>query len=157
MARPEASTAAALPRATAREILWSSHWVSLRSPVHWRIRLPSSVTNLRLEGPKTPVVSTASGSNLYLSLIAEYFARFERSCFSAAAPACRAQSIRWVAAKVSTQVESQHRLRPPLKGKAVRPSGRRPSDLSSPTGSDHDGMLWGCAAGGFSWPRVMKI
>ena len=60
---------------------------------------------------------------------------------SGSSAACRAQSIRWVAAKVSTQVESQHRLRPPLKGKAVRPSGRRPSDLSSPTGSNHDGMF----------------
>ena len=141
MARAEASTDAAFPRATAREILWNSHWVSLRSPVYWRMRFPSSETNLRLEGPKTPVVSTASGSNLNLSLSSRYFSRLDCSCFSAAAPARIAQSIKWVSANVSTQVASQHRLRPPLKGKTVMPSGCRPSILLTPIGSNHDGMF----------------
>ena len=140
MARPEASTAAALPRATARDILWNSHWVSLRSPVHWRTRLPSSETNLRLVGPKTPVVSTARGSNLCLMLKSEYFLRLSRSAFSAAAPALPVHSGRLVAAKVSTQVASQHKLRPPLNGKTVSPSGRVLFLLFNPTGSSHEGI-----------------
>ena len=140
MTRPEARTDAALPRATAREILWSSHWVSLRLPVHWRIRLPSSATNFRLEGPRTPVVSTARGSNLCVWLIWAYLSRLRFSAASAAAPGRVAHSGRTVVPKVSTQVASQQRLRPPLKGKTVIPSGRRLSPLSNPTGSSHDGM-----------------
>ena len=56
-------TTAELPLAMAIAIRWRSHAVSRLSPVTPVIRLPSSATNLRVEVPITPLVSTDRGSN----------------------------------------------------------------------------------------------
>ena len=45
------------------------------------------------------------------------------------------------AKKVSTPVQSQAKLMPPLKGETVILSGRGPSPLSNPGGSKTDGIL----------------
>ena len=56
-----------------------------------------------------------------------------------AVPASIADLFRCIAAKVSTHVQSQTKLIPPLNGKTVIQSGRDPSPLSNPRGSRTDG------------------
>ena len=101
-----------LPRTTAKEIRSKSHRVSRLSPVHAEMRLPKPLRNLRVEDPRTPVVSTATGSKTYLRLISRYLWRFSASRRSAAAPGVMAVSKTAEAQKVSAQVESQHKLIP---------------------------------------------
>ena len=60
---------AALPRTTAREIRSMSHDVSRLSPVAPDTCLPSLLRKSIVEGPRTPVVSTETGSNRYLSVM----------------------------------------------------------------------------------------
>ena len=74
------------------------------------------------------------------SVAVRYLAYFNLFLFSAAAaPGDKAQSITELWLNVSTQVESQHKLRPTLNGNTVRPSGRLPSPRSKPKGSNQDG------------------
>ena len=109
-----ASTEAAFPRATATEMRCDSHAVSRLSPVRAVSRFPSSFTSPAAVGPKTPPVSTAEGTNVYLSQRDAYFARLRSSAQRAALPGLRAESIMAVAEKVSEQVASQIRHFPLL-------------------------------------------
>ena len=103
------------------------------------IRRPISRRSLLLLVPSTPLVSTATGSNLYLSASPEYFRRLSSSAASAAAPGRRDVLPIAVWQKVSVQVASQQRLLPLLNGNTVSPSGLRPSPRSRPTGSSQEG------------------
>ena len=127
---------AAFPRATAMETRWANQAVSLLSPVRAVSRRPRSFTSPAAAGPKAPEVSTAKGTKIYLSQRAAYFARFRSSAVLAALPGFRADWSTAVAENVSEQVASQTRLMPLLKGNSVMPSGRRPSPLSRPAGSN---------------------
>ena len=62
-----ASTDVALPRTTATEMRCDIHAVSRESPVRAVNRRPRSLTSPPAAGPKTPVVSSAKGINIYLS------------------------------------------------------------------------------------------
>ena len=130
----------ALPLMMAMDILCLSHVVSRFSPVTELIRRPSSATNLLLLLPRTPEVSTESGSKRYLSVRQLYWVRLRASALSAATPGVMQLSLMSEGANVSEQVASQQRLRPAENGKAVRPSGRFPSLLLRPTGSSHEGI-----------------
>ena len=100
---------AEFPRTTAREILSSSHEVSLLFPVRAVMRLPSLCKKTFEEGPKTPVVSTATGSKVYLSESAEYLSLFLCSLAVAAEPGSIAARTTWLLQKVSVQVASHTR------------------------------------------------
>ena len=60
---------AALPRIIATEMHWYINSDALRSPVLDTIFLPSSERKQLVLDPMAPVVSTATGSNLYVSLM----------------------------------------------------------------------------------------
>ena len=107
-----ARTEDAFPLTTARESLCRSQWVSLLSPVLPVMRLPNSETNLELDFPNTPVVSMASGSNLYLGSRFAYRALFCSSALFAAEPGEIAESLIAVLQKVSLQVASHVRFLP---------------------------------------------
>ena len=135
---PVAKTDAALPRMTAREILSISHEVSLLSPVTADTCLPNFHKKTTVEGPRTPVVSTETGSNKYRSVRARYLSRLRVSAVAAAEPGATAASTIEVVLNMSTHVASHVRHFPWLYGKTVMPTGRRPSPLE-PTGSSHEG------------------
>ena len=113
--------------------------VSLFSPVFSEIRFPISKIMFLVEGPKTPEVSIATGSNLNLLTRSGYFALFEFSALPAALPASMAVSFTELSPKVFMHVASQQSTLPWLKGKIVIPSGLFPSPRLSPTGSSTDG------------------
>ena len=93
-----------------------------------------------VEGPKTPEVSIATGSNLNLLTRSGYLDLLEFSAFAAAWPASIAVSFIELLAKVLTHVASQQSALPLLKGKMVMPSGFVPSPRLSPEGSNIDGV-----------------
>ena len=97
-----------------------------------------------VDSPYTPIVSTAIDSNWCASARAAYLRRLRFSALFAAMPASIADLFRCTPAKVSTHVQSQTKLLPPLNGKTVMPSGRDPSPLSNPGGSKADGrpVFW---------------
>ena len=132
--------ACALPRATAKLSLCRSQARSLLSSDSAAIRRPSSARNVLVVQPMTPVVSTAAGWNMNLSVKLVYFCSLFVSARLAAYPGCRAVWRMLLAAKVSLQVASHTNDLPCLYGKTVIPSGRRPSPLSRPGGSRLDGM-----------------
>ena len=103
---------AAFPLTTARDTRSISHRVSRLSPVCAVILFPSPLRKIVVEDPKTPEVSTAIGSKMYLSVILEYFSLLSRSVRSAAAPGLAAVAPTADAQKVSTHVESQLKLLP---------------------------------------------
>ena len=109
---PVAESEAELPRTTARETLSISHEVSLLLPVRVDICLPSLCRKLLVEGPMTPVVSMATGSNRYLSVRVEYLFLFRSSAAIAADPGVMAESTTAVLLNVSTQVASHVRHLP---------------------------------------------
>ena len=104
-----------------------SHIDSLFSPVFSEIRLPISLTMFLVDEPKTPEVSTATGSNLYLFPMSEYLFLLVFSILEAAWPASTAEPFTALSQKVLTHVASQHRDLPWLKGKTEMPSGLFPS------------------------------
>ena len=113
-----------------------SHKDSRFSPVFSEMRLPTSLIMFLVEGPNTPEVSIAMGSNLNLLASSGYLVLLVFSAFAAAWPASTAVSFTELSAKVLTQVASQQRFFPWLKGKTVTPSGLFPSPRFSPTGSN---------------------
>ena len=70
--------------------------------------------------PYTPIVSTAIGSNWCVSARAAYLRRLHPSELFAAVPASIADLFRRTPAKVSTHVQSQTKLLPPLNGKTLQ-------------------------------------
>ena len=95
-------------------------------------RLPMSSTMFFVDFPKTPVVSTAIGSNKYRAAISLYRLRLRSSVANAADPAVVADLLRLHSAYVSVQVQSQTRLLPFLYGKTVTPSGLLASSIKIP-------------------------
>lgn len=128
-----------LPRTTAREIRSKSHLVSLGSPDVSADKLPIRFRVRRVRGPIAPDVSTAIGSNRYLSVRGLYFSILRSSARLAAAPGSIAESTMLPPEKVSVHVASHMSDLPPRKGKMVIPSGRLPSPRSRPTGSRCEG------------------
>ena len=117
-----------------------SHSVSLLSPVLSVILFPISWTIFLVEGPNTPEVSIAIGSNLYLWTNSGYLDLLEFSALAAACPLSIAVSLITLSPNVLTHVASQQRHLPWLKGKIVMPSGLFPSPRLSPLGSRYDGV-----------------
>ena len=109
----------------------------LTEPVNFP-RLPDTSTRRRpialkmtpVDSPYTHIVSTAIGSNWCASARAAYLRRLCSSARFAAVPASIADLFRCAPAKVSTHVQSQTKLPPPLNGKTVIPSGWDPSPLT---------------------------
>ncbi|CAG0883468.1 unnamed protein product [Cyprideis torosa] len=96
---------------------------------------------LNIEGPKTPLVSKASGSKRWHSARMRYFVLFSPSAASSADDGCMALEMMMLrGAKESTHVASQTKLRPLEKGRMVIPPGRLSSSLSSPIGSNENGI-----------------
>ena len=93
-----------------------SHMDSLLSPDVCEILFPISWTKILVEGPYTPEVSMAIGSNLNLPIRPWYFALLEFSAFVAARPASIADSLTELSAKVFQQVASQQSGLPWLNG-----------------------------------------
>ena len=62
-----------------------------------------------VEGPNTPVTSTATGSNIYLSVKQEYFVLLSSSAAAAADPGAMAELMRDRLQKVLTHVASHAR------------------------------------------------
>ena len=93
-----------------------------------------------VDGPKTPEVSIAMGSNLYLLTKSGYFALLAVSALAAACPTSIAELRIKLSLNVLTHVASQQSDLPWLKGKMVIPSGLFPSPRLSPTGSETDGI-----------------
>ena len=116
-----------------------SQKVSLLSSVFSDNLFPISCTMFLVVGPNTPEVSIAIGSNLYLLARSEYFDRFAFSAFAAAWPTSIAELLIVLSANVLTQVASQQRILPWLKGKRVMPSGLLPSPRFKPAGSSSEG------------------
>ena len=117
-----------------------SHSVSLLSPVFSEILFPISWIIFLVEGPKTPEVSMAIGSKLYLWTNTGYLFLLSFSALAAACPLSIAAWLMILSPKVLTQVASQQRDLPWLKGKIVMPSGLFLSPRSIPTGSNTDGV-----------------
>ena len=112
-----------------------SQSVSLFSPVFSAIRLPISYIMFLVDGPKTPEVSIAMGSNLYLLTKSGYFALLAVSALAAACHSSIAELMIKLSLNVLTHVASQQSDLPWLKGKVVIPSGLFPSPRLRPTGS----------------------
>ena len=93
-----------------------------------------------VEGPNTPEVSIAIGSNRNLLTISGYFDLLADSAFAAACPTSIADSMIELSPKVFMHVASQQSDLPWLKGKIVIPSGLFPSPQFSPTGSKTGGI-----------------
>ena len=117
-----------------------SHNVSLLSSDFSEILFPISLTMTEVEGPKTPDVSMATGSNLNLLTKLGYLDLLVLSALAAAEPALMADSITELSLYVLTHVASQQRDFPLLKGKVVMPSGLFPSPRSRPIGSRSVGI-----------------
>ena len=117
-----------------------NHDVSLLSPVFSEILFPISWSTILVDGPNTPEVSTATGSNLYLLIRSGYLVLLAFSALEAAEPTPTADPFTTLSPKVFTHVASQQRALPRLKGKVVIPSGLFPSPRSSPTGSNSVGI-----------------
>lgn len=89
--------------------------------------------------PNGPIVSHATGTNMYGPESVAYFVSFLAAA-ELAAPAGETEvEMRWDAARVSATVTSQIKLLPACQGIKVRPSGLLPSDLDRPDGSLTDG------------------
>ena len=86
-----------------------------------------------------PMVSTATGENMWLFSRFEYFRHFSVSASEATTPAPALDLETWLGAKVSRQVKSQTRHLPLLYWINVIPSGRFPSCRQMPVGSRMDG------------------
>ena len=86
-----AAMEAALPRTMARDIRSVSHAVSRLLPVQAETCRPSFWMKDLVEGPNTPVTSTATGSNMYLSVKQEYFVLLSSSAAAAADPGAMAE------------------------------------------------------------------
>ena len=112
---------------------------SLGSPVASTRRRPIALKMTPVDSAYTPIVSTTVGSKWCASARAAYLRRFRSSALFAAVPASIADLFMRTPAKVSTHVQSQTKLLPPLNGKTVIPSGRYPSPLSNPGDSKTDG------------------
>ena len=112
---------------------------SLGSPVTSTRRRPIALKMAPVDSPYTPIVSTAISSNWCASARAAYLRCLRSSALFAAVPTSIADLLRCTPAKVSTHVQSQTKLLPPLNGKTVIPSGRDPTPLSNPGGSKTDG------------------
>ena len=97
---------AALPRTMAKDMRSVSHAVSLLLPVQADTCLPSFWMKALVEGPNTPVTSTATGSNMYLSVMHEYLALLFTSAAAAADPGVIAELITELLQNVLTQVAS---------------------------------------------------
>lgn len=102
---------------------------------------PRSFRNTSVLGPKAPSVSIAIGMKECPRLRLAYFASFLSSAAAATAPVLLVANPRYDGANVSGQVASQTRGFPNFHGTMVTPSGRFPSDRSSPDGSSRDGIL----------------
>ena len=109
------------------------------SPVFSDILFPISWTMFLVEGPNTPEVSIATGSNLNLLTSSGYLFRFIFSAFAAAWPTSIADAFIVLSPKVLTHVASHHSAFPWLKGKIVIPSVRFPLPRFRPTGSSTGG------------------
>ena len=131
---------AALPLTTASDIRSISHRVSRLSPVWAEILLPSPFKKIAVDDPRTPDVSIATGSNMYLSTRLEYLALLSRSARSAAAPGLEAVAPTADEQKVSTHVASQLKHLPWLYANMVIPSGLVLSRLLVSVGSRREGM-----------------
>ena len=70
-----------------------NHIVSLLSPVFSEILFPISEIRILEEGPKTPEVSMATGSNLNLLTYSVYFALLAFSALAAAWPTSTAAAF----------------------------------------------------------------
>ena len=128
------------PFPTAERILNAlARWIAIAR--FWRNQLASlgSLKITLVDSPYTPIISTAIGFNWCASARAAYLRRFRSSALFAAMPASLADLFRCTPTKVSTHVQSQTKLLPPLNGKTVIQSGRDPSPLSNPGGSKTDG------------------
>ena len=79
-----------------------------------------------VDSPYTPIVSTAIGSNWCVSARAAYLRRLHPSELFAAVPAFIADLFRRTPAKVSTHVQSQTKLLPPLNGKILQSLSQAP-------------------------------
>ena len=117
-----------------------SHMDSLLSPDFPDINFPISWMMFLVVCPNAPEVSMATGSNLYLLTRSGYFDRLAFSAFVAAWQGSIADSLMEFSPKVFTQVGSQQRALPWLKGNMVMPSGLFPSPRLRPTGSSTDGI-----------------
>ena len=109
------------------------------SPVTCLRRLPRSLKNEKVSGPKGPAVSMATGVKMWHWLRAAYFSCLLRSAWAATAPASLVALGRWAGAKVSGQVASHTRSLPLFQGTSVTPSGRLPSERERPVGSSLEG------------------
>ena len=94
-----------------------NHSVSLLSPVLSVILVPILWTIFLVEGPNTPEVSIAIGSNLYLWTNSGYLDLLEFSVLAAACPLSIAVSLITLSPNVLTHVASKQRHMPWLKGK----------------------------------------
>ena len=136
----EAMIERAFPFRTAMLRRCFSHDVSLLSCDFSVILFPISLTMTVVEGPNTPDVSMATGSNLNLLTMLGYFDLLALSALAAAEPALMADSITELSLYVLTHVASQQRDFPMLKGKVVIPSGLFESPRSRPIGSKRVGI-----------------
>src|ERR1043165_9533809 len=132
--------ATALKRWIITDKPWKKKLVSRVSPVVIDSRRPVSDKKSRTFLLKGPKVSMAIGTKVYLFSSSEYLTSFLAAAISAAPPAAAAVSEIHEAATVSTTVASHSKVRPPLHGIRVYPSGLLPSDLVRPDGSLTAGM-----------------
>ena len=101
------NTEAALPLCSAIDRRWTRCWWDRSSPVTCRRRRPSSLMKASVSGPKTPLVSMATGVNTWEESRLEYFVFFRLSAAAATIPGPRAASSTYEGAKVSEHVASQ--------------------------------------------------
>src|ERR1043165_5810285 len=132
--------ATALKRWIITDKPWKRKLVSRVSPVVIESRRPVSDKKSRpslLNGPK---VSMAIGTKVYLFSSSEYLTCFLAAAISAAPPDAAAVSEMYEAATLSTTVASHRKVRHPIHGIRVCPSGILPSDLVRPDDSLTAGM-----------------
>ena len=120
------TTAAALPRCTARLSLCIKNVWDRGSPDSDAILLPISAHSSRAEGPQVPMVSTATGMKMKSpkATSSAYLILFPFPALSAAEPTAEADNCTWEGARVSGQVKSQTRYCPEHQGSSEAPSGR---------------------------------
>jgi len=105
-------------------------------PCHQCQTTTNSFTNSEHWTPQEPNVSNAKGMKVWMIERSEYLLVLLDSALTAAEPATIDESATWEGAKVSTTVTSQAKQRPRPYGIKVTPSGRLPSDLHRPLGSN---------------------
>ena len=130
--------AAAFPIGTATPKRCLRYSVALFSPRN--IRLPKSLTKLRVLGPSPPNVSTATDRKKCVCDMAEYLLIFRDSASSATHGPGVAAWVENEAARRCTQVKSHAMGRPKRQGIMVTPSGLLLTSQNITAGSNSTGI-----------------